>query len=81
MDDKCLSPDEIAIVLTSFSTRLASEHHQQAAKIMEGIDGRDVTDMEQILHPGPELRPPPLPPLQKSAPGSAEQGDLRAGGQ
>lgn len=34
-----------------------SESFEKMKKKFHGVDGRNVTDLEQLLHPGPELRP------------------------
>lgn len=57
VDYRRLSPSEITIVLKSTSLLLPPEEYQRVAKVMEGVDGTHVTSMDQILHPGPELRP------------------------
>ena len=57
MDFKQLDPDEIDAMVKSLYSLIEYEKYQQLVKVMEGVDGRDVTDMEQILHPGPELQP------------------------
>jgi hypothetical protein len=57
VDFKQLDPDEIDTIVRSLYSLIEYEKYQQLVKVMEGVDGRDVTDMEQILHPGPELRP------------------------
>ena len=57
MDFKQLDPDEIDTIVRSLYSLIEYKKYQQLVKVMEGVDGRDVTDMEQILHPGPELRP------------------------
>lgn len=57
MDFKQLDRDEIDTIVRSLYSLIEYEKYQQLVKVMQGVDGRDVTDMEQILHPGPELRP------------------------
>jgi hypothetical protein len=57
VDFKQLGPDEIDTIVKSLNSLIEYKKYQQLVKVMEGVDGRDVTDMEQILHPGPELRP------------------------
>jgi hypothetical protein len=57
VDFKQLGPDEIDTIVRSLYSLIEYKKYQQLVKVMEGVDGRDVTDMEQILHPGPELRP------------------------
>ena len=56
MDFKQLDPDEIDTIVRSLYSLIEYEKYQQLVKVMQGVDGRDVTDMEQILHPGPEVR-------------------------
>ena len=73
MDYKRLSPDEIATLLTS----APDSDMQQLTEVFEGVDGRDVADMEQILHPGPELRPPPL--LDDESKNSTEEENFATG--
>jgi hypothetical protein len=57
VDYKQLSPAEIAMMLEFFEKHMHSESLQESKKKFEGVDGRNVTDLEQLLHPGPELRP------------------------
>ena len=60
-DYKCLSPDEIAAVIATTSASIPQEEAEKIAKIMEGVDGRAVSDINQILNPPPEIRPPVAP--------------------
>lgn len=55
VDYRPLSPEEIDWVLLSFSRNIGPEDHQKASSILRGKDGRKVTDMKQILHPGREV--------------------------
>lgn len=57
MDYKQLSPAEITTMLEFFEKHIDSESSEKAKKKFDGVDGRTVTDLEQLLHPGPELRP------------------------
>ena len=72
MDFRQLDPDEIDAIVKSLYSLIEYEKYQQLVKVMEGVDGRDVTDMEQILHPGPELRPELQPLQQKPSTDCAE---------
>ncbi|KAL5358292.1 hypothetical protein BJX96DRAFT_146293 [Aspergillus floccosus] len=57
IDYKQLSPAEITMMLEFFEKHMNSERFQETKKKFDGVDGRNVTDLEQLLHPGPELRP------------------------
>ncbi|PYH42801.1 uncharacterized protein BP01DRAFT_393835 [Aspergillus saccharolyticus JOP 1030-1] len=57
VDYKQLSPAEISKMLEFFEKHMNSEKFQEAKKKFDGVDGRDVTDLEQLLHPGPEVCP------------------------
>lgn len=57
VDYKQLSPAEITTMLEFFGKHIDSESSEKAKKKFHGVDGRNVTDLEQLLHPGPELRP------------------------
>lgn len=53
-----MSPEEITKMLEFVKKYVEPEYSETAKKIFEGVDGRKVTtDLEQLLHPGPELRP------------------------
>jgi hypothetical protein len=58
VDYKQLSPTEITKMLEFFEKHTHnSESFQESRKKFEGVDGRNVTDLEQLLHPGREIRP------------------------
>ncbi|KAE8138981.1 hypothetical protein BDV38DRAFT_281542 [Aspergillus pseudotamarii] len=57
VDYKQLNPAEIAIVLKDFDGHIDSEAFEKVKQKLQGVDGRNVTDLDQLLHPGPELRP------------------------
>jgi hypothetical protein len=57
VDYKQLSPAEITKVLEFHEKYMDSEIFQKTKKKFDGVDGRNVTDLEQLLHPGLELRP------------------------
>ncbi|KAG2016647.1 hypothetical protein GB937_006125 [Aspergillus fischeri] len=57
VDYKQLSPAEITMMLEFHEKYMDSEIFQKTKKKFDGVDGRNVTDLEQLLHPGPELRP------------------------
>jgi hypothetical protein len=50
---RALSPDEIAEVLDTMPEWLRT----QLGSRLEGVDGRTITDVNQLVNPGPELRP------------------------
>ncbi|QKX61683.1 uncharacterized protein TRUGW13939_08838 [Talaromyces rugulosus] len=50
---QALSREEITEVLNVFPKSM----RQNLAKKLEGVDGRDVMDIEQLLHPGKDLMP------------------------
>jgi hypothetical protein len=52
-----MSPEEITKMLEFLERYVEPEYSETAKKIFDGVDGRKVTDLEQLLHPGPELRP------------------------
>ncbi|KAG2001383.1 hypothetical protein GB937_010223 [Aspergillus fischeri] len=52
-----LSPAEITMMLEFFEKHMDSEAFQKSKKKFDGVDGRNVTDLEQLLHPGPEICP------------------------
>jgi hypothetical protein len=57
-DYKQLSPPEIAIMMASFKPLVDPESFAKLEAKMDGKDGRDITDLDQLLHPGPDVRPP-----------------------
>jgi hypothetical protein len=57
VDYQQLSPAEITLVMKNFGGHVDSESFEKATKKMHGVDGRTVTDLGQLLNPGPELRP------------------------
>ncbi|KAF7114603.1 hypothetical protein CNMCM5793_009248 [Aspergillus hiratsukae] len=50
---RALSPEEIAEALNIFPGWM----REKLEKKLEGVDGRDVTDMEQLMRPGKDLLP------------------------
>jgi hypothetical protein len=52
-----MSPSEITKMVDSWGKYVDSESSEKAKKKFEGVDGRKVTDLEQLLQPGPEIRP------------------------
>jgi hypothetical protein len=50
---RALSPDEITEVLDTMPDRM----REQLVERLEGVDGRTVTDVEELMNPVPELRP------------------------
>jgi hypothetical protein len=57
IDYKQLSPEEIEKMLEFFGKHIDKEAFEKGRKKFEGVDGRNVTDLEQLLHPGQEIRP------------------------
>ncbi|KMK62601.1 hypothetical protein Y699_04984 [Aspergillus fumigatus Z5] len=57
IDYKQSSPEEIAKMLEFFGKYMDPEAFKEARKKFEGVDGRNVTDLEQLLHPGPGIGP------------------------
>lgn len=55
VDYRQLSPEEIDTALLSLSTKVPAQEHDKVSSILRGKDGRKVTDMEQILRPGPDV--------------------------
>jgi hypothetical protein len=51
-----LSPEEIAMMLSYHSERYSAEQKQMALEKFHGVDGRTVTDLEQLLRPSAALR-------------------------
>lgn len=56
VDYRQLSPEEIDLALKSMEGIFPSDHLEKTVEKMRGVDGRNVTDLEQLLHPGPEIR-------------------------
>lgn len=56
-DYKQLSAADIAILLASYKRILGPEAYTAFAAKVEGKDGRGVTDLEQLMHPGPDVAP------------------------
>ncbi|KAL4860810.1 hypothetical protein BDV12DRAFT_181082 [Aspergillus spectabilis] len=54
LDYKPLSPEEIALVLEEWPPTL----HNQLREMFKGVDGRNVKNVEQFIHPHPDLMPP-----------------------
>jgi hypothetical protein len=50
---RALSPEEIAKALSIFPGWM----REKLEKRLEGVDGRDVTDIEQLMRPGGDLLP------------------------
>jgi hypothetical protein len=48
-----LNPQEVAEVLNTFPP----ENRERVEKELEGVDGRNVKDLEQLMHPREELLP------------------------
>ena len=61
VDYRQLTPEEIETLVKSTESFLSDQDFRMVAKVMEGVDGRDVMDMDQILNPPPHLRPPKKP--------------------
>ncbi|PKX91118.1 uncharacterized protein P174DRAFT_463260 [Aspergillus novofumigatus IBT 16806] len=57
IDYKQSSPAEIAKMLEFFGKYMDPEAFEEVRKKFEGVDGRNVTDLEQLLHPGPGIGP------------------------
>ncbi|KAH3159875.1 hypothetical protein KXW80_005757 [Aspergillus fumigatus] len=57
VDYKQLSPADITKVLEFHEKYMDSEIFQKTKKKFDGVDGRNVTDLEKLPHPGPESRP------------------------
>ncbi|KAJ5993133.1 hypothetical protein N7451_008857 [Penicillium sp. IBT 35674x] len=57
VDYKQLSPAEITLMVEFIGKHFDSETYEKAKKKFHGVDGRIVTDSEQLLHPGSQLRP------------------------
>ncbi|GIJ89558.1 hypothetical protein Asppvi_008500 [Aspergillus pseudoviridinutans] len=57
IDYKQLSPAEIAKMLEFFGKYMDSEAFEKSKPKFDGVDGRNVTDLEQLLHPGPGIGP------------------------
>ena len=57
IDYKQLSPEQIELVVKSTKELIDAESFKKLDEKMQGVDGRDVIDVEQLLHPGPEGRP------------------------
>jgi len=55
VDYKQMSPAEITKMLEWFGKYVDSKTSEEAKKKFHGVDGRNVTDLEQLLHPGQEL--------------------------
>ncbi|KAJ0422994.1 hypothetical protein BJY00DRAFT_63089 [Aspergillus carlsbadensis] len=49
-----LNPEEIAEVLTTFPLEI----RERVEKELEGVDGHNVADLEQLMNPSAELLPP-----------------------
>ena len=56
VDYRKLSPEEISMMLSYHSERYSAEPNQMALEKFHGVDGRTVTDLEQLLHPDAALR-------------------------
>lgn len=57
IDYRQLSPAEIDIMLACYKPLVDAESFAKLEGKLAGKDGRNVTDMDQILHPGPDMRP------------------------
>jgi hypothetical protein len=56
VDYKKCSPEEISMMLSYHSERYSADQTQMALEKFHGVDGRTVTDLEQLLHPNAALR-------------------------
>jgi hypothetical protein len=56
VDYRKLSPEEMSMMLSYHSERYSTEQIQMALEKFHGVDGRTVTDLEQLLHPNAALR-------------------------
>lgn len=57
VDYKQLSPEESTTMLELFGKYIDSEPFEKAKEKFHGVDARNMTDWDQLLHPGPGLRP------------------------
>ena len=57
VDYKQLSQEEIQLVIKSVEVGLDSDSFKKIVEKMRGVDGRNIIEVEQLLHPGPEGRP------------------------
>ncbi|KIW11771.1 hypothetical protein PV08_09043 [Exophiala spinifera] len=64
---RALSPEEIKEVVGLFGGDTRSDLESK----LDGVDGRDVKDADQLLHPGAEIAPPSLfaTPIKPPSPG------------
>jgi hypothetical protein len=53
---KQLSLEEITAMLEFFGKHIDSESFEKAKEKFHWVDGVNMTDLEQLLHPGPGLR-------------------------
>lgn len=57
VDYRKLSPEEISAMLTFQSKHYSTEQNQTLLEKFRGVDGRIVTDEQQLLHPDDAFRP------------------------
>lgn len=57
VDYKQLSPEEIEIVVKFHEPYADPEAMAKFKEKMKGVDGRSVTNSDELLHPGPGIRP------------------------
>lgn len=57
IDYKRLSPEEIDVVVRGLEGLIDDETSDKIMTMMEDVDGRNVTREEELLHPGPEVKP------------------------
>lgn len=58
IDYRQLSPREITILLAFYQPALDQEAFGKLQAKLQGKDGRNVTDLKQLFHPGPDVRLP-----------------------
>jgi hypothetical protein len=57
VDYRKLSPEEISDMLSFQSPHYSAEQNQTLLEKFRGVDGRIVTDEQQLLYPAAEFRP------------------------
>ena len=55
---KQLNPEQVELMVKSMEAVLDPDSFKTLTQKFRGVDGRNVMDSEQLLHPGPEGRSP-----------------------
>ena len=58
IDYRQLDPREITLFLNYFKEIIPNDTYEELKEKMNGVDGRNVTSLEDLIHPGPDIIKP-----------------------